>query len=172
MRNWMRLLLAVTACSRPEEAPSADPPAAKATAEAGMQPRARGREGDTLLVFLHHIKPGRQKEYEALMTEIWGSALRKAAAAGKADWQYSMTATRDLAPLSATPNDSSPTYLYLIDPAPPNFLSDSGRFPQALLIDAGYSREQADSIAGRLHETIRKDEFYSPVQRNFSRRTQ
>jgi len=172
MRNWMLVLLGVTACSKPEEAPSADPPGAKATAESDTQPRARGRDGDTLLVFLHHIKPARQKEYEALMAEIWGSALRKAADAGKADWQYSMTVTRDFVPLSATPNDSSPTYMYLIDPAPPNSLSDSGRFPQTLLIDAGYSREQADSIAGRLRETIRKDEFYSPVQHNFSRRSQ
>jgi hypothetical protein len=34
MRNWMLLLLGATACGRPEEAPSADRPAAKAIAEA------------------------------------------------------------------------------------------------------------------------------------------
>ena len=136
------------------------------------QALARGREGDTLLVFLHHVKPGRQKEYEALMTEIWGSALRKAAAAGKEDWQYTTTATRDLVPLSPVAPESTATYVYLIDPAPPNFMSDSGSFPQALLTDAGYSRDQADSMAKKLDGTIRDVQFCSPVQHTFSRRGQ
>jgi hypothetical protein len=163
------LAAAAIACSPAPDRGASDMAAAEADT---AQPHARGREGDTLLVFLHHIKPGSQKEYEVLMTEIWGSALRKAAAAGKEDWQYTMTATRDLVPLSAVPNDSSPTYVYLIDPAPPNFLSDSGSFPQALLMDAGYSRDQADSIAKKLDGTIRDVQFYSPVQHTFSRRGQ
>jgi hypothetical protein len=171
MRNWLILMLGVTACGGANSAKPVARDMAAAEADTA-QPRARGREGDTLLVFLHDIKPGRQKEYEALMTEIWGSALRKAAAAGKEDWQYTMTATRDLVPLSPVATESTATYVYLIDPAPPNFLSDSGSFPQALLMDAGYSRDQADSIAKKLDSTIRDVQFYSPVQHSFSRRGQ
>jgi hypothetical protein len=166
----MLLLLGVAGCAGANDTrPAARNMAANADTALA---RARGREGDTLLVFLHHVKPGSQKEYEALMTEIWGSALRKAAAAGKVDWQYTMTATRDLVPLSPVAAESTATYVYLIDPAPPNFMSDTGSFPQALLIDAGYSRDQADSIARKLDGTIRDVQFYSPVQHTFSRRNQ
>jgi hypothetical protein len=171
MRNWMLLLLGVTACSRPEEAPSADQPAAKSTAEMDTPSRARGREGDTLLVYLHHVKPGRQKEYEALMAEIWGSALRKAAAAGKGIWPHTITATRDLMPIRAAPSDSSQVYVYLIDPMPPGFLSDTtyGDFPQNMLMDAGYSPSQADSMAKKLDGMLKAWDGYARVQRNFSR---
>jgi hypothetical protein len=170
MRNHLLLLLGVTACGGTNSAKPVARDMAPAEADSA-QSRARGREGDTLLVFLHHVKPGRQKEYEVLMTEIWGSALLKAAAAGKEDWQYTTTATRDLVPLSPVAPESTATYVYLIDPAPPNFMSDSGSFPQALLMDAGYSRDQADSMAKKLDGTIRDVQFYSPVQHTFSRRT-
>jgi hypothetical protein len=155
MRNWMLLLLGVTACSRPDEPPSADQRAAKSTAaETDTQAGARGREGDTLLVYLHHVKPGRQNEYEALMAEIWGSALRKAAAAGKGIWPHAITATRDLLPIRAAPSDSAQVYVYLIDPMPPGFLSDTtyGDFPENMLMDARYSPKQADSMPKSLME--------------------
>ena len=47
-------------------------------------------------------------------------------------------------------------YVYLIDPMPPGALSDTtGRFPQDPPVDAGYSRQQADSIAKKLDGTLR-----------------
>jgi hypothetical protein len=123
-----------------------------------------------LLIFLHHVRPGRQKEYEALMTEIWGSALREAAATGEGDWRWALTATRDLVPLATAPPDSSSTYAYLIDPAPPGFLSDTtGSFPQDLLVDAGYAPAEAESLAKRLDATIQSYDSYARLQRAFSR---
>jgi hypothetical protein len=49
------LAAAALACSPARDRGASDMAAAKADTP---QPRARGREGDTLLVFLHHIKPG------------------------------------------------------------------------------------------------------------------
>ena len=172
MRNWMMmLLLGVTACSKAEEAPSADQPVAKSTAEMDTQPSVGGREGATLLVFIHHVKPGRGKEYETLMAEIWGVALRKAAAAGKSIWPHTVTAARDLMPMRAAPKDSSQVYVYLIDPMPPGFLTDTayGEFPQNMLMDAGYSPSQADSMAKKLNGMLKAWDGYARVQRTFSR---
>ncbi|MBA3259159.1 MAG: hypothetical protein H0T68_06820 [Gemmatimonadales bacterium] len=120
-----------------------------------------------MLVFVHHVRPGRHKEYEALMTEIWGTALNKVARSGNQLWAWTLAARRDLVPLTSPSKDSTTTYVYLIDPAPPQFFSDTGTFPQSLLIEAGYSREQADSLDRRLDATVSAWHFYPRVQRPF-----
>ncbi len=145
---------------------SADQPrvpdaAAAVTAEVGR----RGQEGDTVMIFLHHVKADKREDYERWFAEVWAPAL-ETVAKKRASSRPLATAERDLRAIEAAPSGDY-IYAYLYDPWVTDTAGPAGGFPAAMLIEAGRSPEDAKQQAAAYRSFITKDEGYMFVQRQF-----
>jgi hypothetical protein len=117
------------------------------------------------MVFLHHVKASKRAEYERWFAEVWAPALR-AVAEKRPSARRQLMAERDLRPMQATESGDH-IYAYLYDP----WVTDPGAskrgFPDALLIEAGRSAEDAKMQADVYRSLVVRDEGYMFVQKQF-----
>jgi hypothetical protein len=142
------LLLTVLGCQ--SRAETAGEPATRdsALAEASVSAQAV-RRSDTMHVYVHNVKAGKEAEYERWVREVWMRSLEKAGQkypevrqANESQRLFAPTAKRE---------DGTSNYVWLFEPAPPSSpVTDSWTFPDSFLVAGGYSPSDADAQAKTL----------------------
>lgn len=169
MQIWILVVLAIAVESGACRDDSGHPhiQASMVPASSARRPeaeRAAGvtKEGDTVVVFIHHVRATRRAEYERWMQDVYMVAFRRAADRWP-DMRLALARQRRLVPTQPT-SDSTYTYVYLFEPAvgPP----ERGGL-EGLLQKAGYSDEQTQRRAQELLRLITGAEGYFLVARQF-----
>lgn len=147
------LAFAICAC-RPGEAEN--PGRVEASAPA---PRA-----DTLHVYVHEVRAGRNADYERWVGDVWMAALRKA---GEKHPEVRLATERQRLFARTEPGrDSSTRYFWLFEPSPPS--SDALRnweFPDSFLVAGGFSPQEAAAQAESLQAMVHRMEGGEAVRR-------
>ena len=160
-------LMSVASCTPKANQASEQPqvPAASAATATAPQAGRRGQDGDTLMLFVHHVKASRRAEYERWFSDVWAPAQRAVAEKRESARLLSM-AERDLRPTQPT-SDGDYIYAYLYDPWVTDTGGPSGGFPASMLMEAGRSAEDAKKQAEAYRSFVTKDEVYLFVQKHF-----
>jgi hypothetical protein len=159
---FMIPLCALSACASPGEKPATtvDTNRSSSTIESA------GGAVHTVAMFIHEVRAGQKAEYETLMSEIWGTALRKAAQANPY-WRETLSGARDFVP-AAEVKDTILTYVYMVTSvATEDTSAAAGGFPKALLLDAGYPSQRADSLTKRFGALVSRTSGHVFVERKF-----
>lgn len=151
----------LSACASPGEKPTTT---VDTRPSSGIE--SAGGAENTVAMFVHEVRAGQRAEYEALMSEIWGTALRKAAEAKPHRWRETLNGARDFVP-AAEVTDTIYTYVYMVASVATDDTSAAEGFPKALLLDAGYPSQRADSLTKRFGALVYRTSGHVLVERKF-----
>lgn len=140
-------------------------PATSTVAASVSEPGRRGRDGDTVMLFLHHVKADKRAEYERWFSEVWAPAIR-AVADKRQSARRLVMAERDLRATEANEKGDH-VYAYLYDPWVSDTGGPEGGFPASMLIEAGRSVEDAKKQADLYRSLVKEDEGFMFVQKQF-----
>ncbi len=140
-------------------------PAASAVPASASETDRRGNDGDTVMLFLHHVKADKRAEYERWFSEVWAPAIR-AVADKRPSARRQLMAERDLRSIEASEKGDH-VYAYLYDPWVSDTGGPEGGFPASMLIEAGRSVEDAKKQAEVYRSLVQKDEGHMFVQKQF-----
>jgi hypothetical protein len=104
---------------------------------------------DTIHVYVHNVKAGKEADYEQWVREVWMPSVEKA---GKKypEVRQANRGQRLFAP-SQKQKDGSSNYVWIFEPAPPSsVVTDSWVFPDSFLVAGGYSPHDAAGQAKAL----------------------
>jgi hypothetical protein len=140
--------LAVLACQPRAEQAGEATVRDSALADAGPSVQNAGRS-DTLHVYVHHVKAGKEADYETWVRDVWMPAVEKAAQKYPEVGQANQ-GQRLFAPTQKQKNGSS-DYVWLYEPAPPASVATANWiYPDSFLVAGGYSPEEAAAQARAL----------------------
>jgi hypothetical protein len=142
------LILTVLGCQ--SRAEMAGEPATRdsALAQTGTSAQAV-RHSDTMHVYVHNVKNGKEAEYERWVGEVWMPSIEKAGQkypevrqANEGQRLFAPTAKRE---------DGTRNYVWLFEPAPPSSpVTEKWTFPDSFLVAGGYSPTEAVAQAKAL----------------------
>jgi hypothetical protein len=132
---------------------------------AAAQEGTRGQDGDTVMLFVHHVKASKRAEYERWFSNVWAPALRAVSEKRESARRLNL-AERDLRPTEPTAGGDY-VYAYLYDPWVTDTGGPSGGFPESILKDAGRSAADAKKQAEAFRSFITKTEGHMFVQKQF-----
>jgi hypothetical protein len=137
--------LLVLACQPRAEQSTAS---SSTTANPGVSAENVARS-DTMHVYVHKVKAGKEAAYEKWVHDVWMPSVEKA---GRKYPEVSQTnkGQRLFAPTQKE-KDGSSRYVWLFEPAPPSSATtDSWIFPDSFLVAGGYSASDATAQAKAL----------------------
>lgn len=140
--------LALLACQPRAEQAGESTVRDSASAEAGTSAQNVGHS-DTMHVYVHNVKAGKEAEYERWVREVWMPSVEKAGQKYP-EVRQANKGQRLFAPTQKQ-KDSSSNYVWLFEPAPPaSATTDSWVFPDSFLVAGGYSPRDAAAQAKAL----------------------
>ena len=142
------LLLAVLGCqSRAGEVGDQATRDSAAVEASGLAPA--GGHSDTIHVYVHNVKAGKEAEYEQWVREVWMRSLDKASQKYPEVRQANQS-QRLFVPTEKR-QDGTRNYVWIFEPAPPSSpLTDNWTFPDSFLVAGGYSPTDAAAQAKAL----------------------
>jgi hypothetical protein len=148
-------LLTVLGCQpRPGESGNS---AVDNSASADLPSSALSGHSDTVHVYVHHVKAGKQADYEKWVREVWMPSTEKAGQKYP-EVRQANKGQRLFAPTEKQ-KDGSSNYVWIFDPAPPSSpRTDRWVFPDSFLVAAGYSRTDAAAQSKMLWAMVTSDE--------------
>jgi hypothetical protein len=119
-----------------------------ASAEAEVSAQNIGRS-DTLHVYVHNVKAGKEADYEGWVRDVWMPSVEKAGRKYP-EVQQANKGQRMFAPTQKQ-KDGSTNYVWLFEPAPPASAATANwAFPDSFLVAGGYSSSDAAAQAKAL----------------------
>lgn len=142
------LLLTVLGCQSRAEKAGEPATSDAASSETGVSSQT-ARHSDTMHVYVHNVKAGKEAEYERWVREVWMPSLEKAGQkypevrqANEGQRLFVPTQKRE---------DGTRNYVWLYEPAPPSSpVTDNWTFPDSFLVAGGYSASDAAAQAKAL----------------------
>lgn len=141
-------LLTVVACQ--PRAEQAGEPAIRDSASEGAGASAQNpSHSDTMHVYIHNVRPGKEAEYERWVGEVWMPSVEKAGK--KYPEVREATEGQRLFAHTEKQKDGSTRYVWLFEPAPPSTEATANwTFPDSFLVAGGYSPRDAAAQAKAL----------------------
>lgn len=142
------LLLALIACEPQGE--KAGAPNVRDSASEGVGASAQSpSQSDTMHIYIHNVRPGKEAEYERWVGEVWMPSVEKAGQ--KYPEVREATKGQRLFAHTAKEKDGSARYVWLFEPAPPSTEATANwSFPDSFLVAGGYSPRDAAAQAKAL----------------------